>query len=154
MNIKILAAASVLVGALIATSASADDHGWRGGSRGGDSHGHWDHDRRGSGDHDGGWNRGGRGDGGHWNGNQSYGRSWNDDHRGYGRHESYRDPGWNRDYRHHYYSRPAPGYGYRPDYGYAPRYYAPSYYAPGYYAPQGWGGWFDDLGVVIQFDLH
>ena len=135
MNIKILAAASVLIGALMATSASADDHGWRGGgSRNSDSRGHWNNDRR--------------------SGNQSDHRSWNDDHRGYGRHDSYRDSGWNRDYRRSYYPRPAPRYSYRPDYGYAPRYYAPSYYAPGYYAPGPWGGWFDDLGVVIQFDLH
>ena len=43
--------------------------------------------------------------------------------------------------------------GYRPDYSYAPRYYAPYYYAPSYYTPDPWGGWVDDLGVVIQFNL-
>ncbi len=142
MNIKILAAAAVLASAFATTAAHADDHGSYERSRGGESRGHWDHDRRGYGDHGGGYRGHDR--------QYGYGRPSGDYRRDDWRHDGYRGSYWSNDYRGYH-----PHYGYRPYYGYAPRYYAPSYYAPSYYAPYyDGGGWFDDLGVVIQFNLH
>ena len=74
---------------------------------------------------------------------------WDHDRRGYdggrwdGHREDYRAPRWNYGYAPRYY---APRH-------YAPANYAPSYYAPSYYAPNYDGGWFDNLGVVIQLHL-
>ncbi len=142
MNIRILAAAVALVGAGWAAGARADDRSGHGG-------GHWQHDARGSGGHDwrgggghGGWSSRGGGERGHWD-RDGRGGGWDHDR---GRwHEGWRHDRWpSRGYR---------GWGWAPQYSWAPRYHAPYYYAPGYYAPEPWGGWFDDVGVVIQFHL-
>lgn len=158
MNIKILTATMVLLGAAAAHPALARDHGYE--------RGHWSHDHRsgGRGNDDGHRGGGWRGGGheysdGRWRNDWRGGRRY-DERRDWGAGRSHRrDDYWQdrgrdrqrREYWHHGY-RPYRGYG--SDYSYAPRYYEPYYYAPSFYAPGPWGGWFDDLGVVIQFNLR
>jgi hypothetical protein len=148
MNIKILAALAISLLGFAASMARAEERLW---------HGHGGEGNRG------GWSHDYRGYGGNWDHESHDGRRYGGSDRGRGgydgyRHDEYRAPRWTYGYAPRYY---APGYYapryyspsyYAPDY-YAPRYYAPAYDPPVYYAPGSWGGWFDDLGVVIHLHL-